>query len=101
MRLFACSTGLPCRVYTRRQREVNAHLLLDGQPRVVQVLHTFQGVMVGHNTVASADLTEQHSASSYLHRASRCCPLPQWVPPTKDDAVQQPRLLEVRSDFFN
>lgn len=32
--------------HPRRMREVNAHLLLEGQPRVVRVLHTFQGKMV-------------------------------------------------------
>ena len=29
----------------RRRREVNAHLLLEGQPRVVGMLHTFCGTM--------------------------------------------------------
>lgn len=27
------------------RRELNAHLLLDGQPRVVQVFHTFRGLL--------------------------------------------------------
>ncbi len=38
---------------------MNAHLLLDGQPRVVQVLHIFQGTMVSstrHVTLTSASV---------------------------------------------
>lgn len=38
---------LPCPLPPpRRNREVNAHLLLHDQPRVVRAFHTFQGTMV-------------------------------------------------------
>lgn len=44
-----CSMLAPCShpcPLPRRYREINAHLLLQGQPRVVKVYHIFQGTMV-------------------------------------------------------
>lgn len=48
------SSAAPCPAAHRRHREVNSHLLLEGQPRVVRAYHAFQGSMLVRLLDASA-----------------------------------------------
>ena len=54
----------------RRYREINAHLLLDGQPRVVKVFHTFEGSLMVPPIPGDA---EQQPRSMQASLAGGCC----------------------------